>query len=581
MYSTLRRCPNIILIAGSGFGGSDDTLPYLTGEWALKFAHPCMPFDGVLFGSRVMTALEARTSLAAKQAIVDAPGLDDEDWEKTYKGPAGGVITVRSELGEPIHKLATRGVLLWKEFDDTLFSLPKDKLVTALKNKKAYIIKRINTDFQKPWFGKNAKGDPVDLEDMTYAEVLNRLVELMYITHEKRWIDVSLRNLVGDFVRRLEERFTHEEGKKSLMQSYAELEHPFPLVKKILDAYPEASEQLLNSQDIEHFLFLCGRFIQKPVPFIPILDKDFQGWFKRDSLWQSEDLEAVVGQDVGRVCILQGPMAAKHSKKVDQPIKEIFDEIHEGHIAELKKRYYGDDESKIPTVEYFGGMSVDKDATETVEGLEGVTITTDTPTKKVYTLASQASGNPLPDEEKWIQHLAGPDYLWKRALFTSDVIIKGREFHKNSVRTLFTPRYNQQVEIDFPADPERTVVTVFSSRQGELVPAVQVSKQADVIEVALFENRTAVGELIKLPLLFKYIPRVGFAPIQEVMEGRNDRIKEFYWKLWFGDEAMPEESYVTDVFKSENAVVDAAAISEFCHSVGNRSEAYLEKVLPK
>ena len=64
MYSTVRRCSNIVLIAGSGFGGSDDTEPYLTGEWALKFAHPCMPFDGVLFGSRVMTALEARTSLA-------------------------------------------------------------------------------------------------------------------------------------------------------------------------------------------------------------------------------------------------------------------------------------------------------------------------------------------------------------------------------------------------------------------------------------------------------------------------------------------------------------------------------------
>jgi fatty acid synthase subunit beta len=64
MYSTVRRCSNIILIAGSGFGGADDTEPYLTGEWALKFAHPPMPFDGVLFGSRVMTALEARTSLA-------------------------------------------------------------------------------------------------------------------------------------------------------------------------------------------------------------------------------------------------------------------------------------------------------------------------------------------------------------------------------------------------------------------------------------------------------------------------------------------------------------------------------------
>ena len=64
MYSTVRRCSNIILIAGSGFGGADDTEPYLTGEWALKFAHPPMPFDGVLFGSRVMTALEARTSIA-------------------------------------------------------------------------------------------------------------------------------------------------------------------------------------------------------------------------------------------------------------------------------------------------------------------------------------------------------------------------------------------------------------------------------------------------------------------------------------------------------------------------------------
>ena len=49
----------------------------------------------------------------AKKAICEAEGLHDKDWEKTYKGPAGGVITVRSEMGEPIHKLATRGVRLW------------------------------------------------------------------------------------------------------------------------------------------------------------------------------------------------------------------------------------------------------------------------------------------------------------------------------------------------------------------------------------------------------------------------------------------------------------------------------------
>lgn len=470
--------------------------------------------------------------------------------------------------------------MFWRELDDTLFNLPKDKLLAALKQKKAYLIKRLNTDFQKPFFGKNSKGEPVDLEDMTYAEVLNRMIELMFVKHEKRWIDITLRDLTGDFIRRLEERFTHEEGKRSVLQKYAELDYPtlYPVIEKLLETYPEASQQLLNSQDVEHFLYLSGRFWQKPVPFIPVIDKDFQGWFKRDSLWQSEDLEAVVDQDVGRVCILQGPMAAKHSKKVNQPIKEIFDEIHQGHITALKKRFYNDDDSKIPEVEYFGGPPIVENATQTVEGLEGVTVVSDTPEKTVYKLASQASGAVLPDEEKWIQHLAGPGYSWKRALFTSDVIVQGKQFRKNSIRALFAPRYSQQVEIEFPDIPEKTVVSVFSDRSGELIPAVRASRiDADTIEVAMFENRSAEGKLVKLPLLFKYLPAIGFAPIQEVMEGRNDRIKRFYWKLWFGSEPMPEDLKVTDTFKTGKTKVDAAAISEFCHSVGNRSEAYVEK----
>jgi fatty acid synthase subunit beta len=229
-------------------------------------------------------------------------------------------------------------------------------------------------------------------------------------------------------------------------------------------------------------------------------------------------------------------------------------------------------------VEYFGGAPVQEDATQTVEGLDGVTVLSDGPDKKVYRLASQASGAVLPDEEKWIQHLAGEGYSWKRALFTSDIIIQGKQSLQNSIRSLFAPRYSQQIEIDFPSDPKKSVVTVFSNRSGELVPAVQASRiDDDTVQVALFENRSAEGNLVKLPLLFKYLPAIGFAPIQEVMEGRNNRIKKFYWQLWFGSDPMPEDSKVTDVFKSEKATVDAAAIAEFCHSVGNRSEAYVEK----
>jgi fatty acid synthase subunit beta len=134
MYSRIRKCENLILVAGSGFGGAEDTYPYITGTWSTHFGYPPMPFDGCMFGSRMMTAKEAHTSKNAKQAIVDAPGLDDADWEKTYKGPAGGVITVRSEMGEPIHKLATRGVLFWHEMDNEIFNLDKAKRVPKLKN---------------------------------------------------------------------------------------------------------------------------------------------------------------------------------------------------------------------------------------------------------------------------------------------------------------------------------------------------------------------------------------------------------------------------------------------------------------
>jgi fatty acid synthase subunit beta len=44
--------------------------------------------------------------------------VPDEQWEGTYERETGGIITVTSELGEPIHKIATRGIKLWKEFDE-------------------------------------------------------------------------------------------------------------------------------------------------------------------------------------------------------------------------------------------------------------------------------------------------------------------------------------------------------------------------------------------------------------------------------------------------------------------------------
>jgi len=97
-------------------GDAEGSLPYLTGEWSVAFDYPPMPVDAILFASRMMTAKESLASTSVKQVIVDAPGIEDEKkWEDSYVKPTGGIVTVKSELGEPIHKIATRGVLLWKE----------------------------------------------------------------------------------------------------------------------------------------------------------------------------------------------------------------------------------------------------------------------------------------------------------------------------------------------------------------------------------------------------------------------------------------------------------------------------------
>lgn len=199
--------------------------------------------------------------------------------------PTGGILTVRSELGEPIHKVATRGVKLWKEFDDTVFKLPKEKRLAWLTERRAEVIEKLNKDFSKPWFGwKKDNSIAMDLGAMTYEEVVLRMVRLMFVKHEKRWVDTSLRNLTGDWLRRVEERFAGVNGsggKPSLLQSFSTLDDPSTFVDTFFQAYPLATEQLLASEDMAYFLAISQRLGQKPVPFIPVLDANFEVWFKK------------------------------------------------------------------------------------------------------------------------------------------------------------------------------------------------------------------------------------------------------------------------------------------------------------
>ncbi|KAI0881211.1 fatty acid synthase beta subunit [Annulohypoxylon maeteangense] len=581
MYSKIRRCANVVLVAGSGFGGAEDTYPYLSGSWATKFGSPPMPFDGVLFGSRCMVAKEAHTSQGAKQAIVDAQGLSDQEWEKTYRKPGGGggVITVKSEMGEPIHKLATRGVILWAEMDQKIFSLPKEKRLLELKKKttRDYIIRKLNADFQKPWFGRTTSGTPVDLEDMTYSEVVSRMIEFMFIKHQKRWIDKSLARLTGDFIRYVEQRLaTHTRpSSSSLIETYDELDNPMHIIDKLVAIYPLAATQFMNSQDCLHFLSLCKRPGQKPVTFVPCLDADFEVWFKKDSLWQSEDLDAVIDQDVGRVCILHGPVAAKYSTTTEESIRDILNRVYEGHVTMLKHDIYGDDYSTVPTIEYFGGKTANTLGAHAVP--EGVAISETSNETRLF-----IPGTTLPNADEWMQLLAGNRATWRRALLTTDIVVRGHHFEPNPLRRLLSPSRGIIVEIAYPEDPSRTIISIEENIGGKQLATMKIGPISNtIIPLCLIEHRTATGRSVSLPLFYTYHPEAGYAPIRELTTLRDERIKDFYYKLWFGNgrPIVPLDAAISHTMRWDGGTttVSSATIRQFARAVGNTAEAYIER----
>ncbi|OMJ21424.1 Fatty acid synthase subunit alpha [Smittium culicis] len=565
-YSSIRAQKNIILVCGGGFGGTEDTLPYITGDWSERFNVAKMPFDGVLYGSRMLVAKEGSANDKVKQKIVDAPGVDDKDWEKTYKGVAGGITTVLSELGEPIHKVATRGVMLWKEFDNTIFNIPRGKRMPTILKKKEYIIQRLNKDYQKPWFGKKSDGSTADLEEMTYAEVANRLVELLFVKAENRWIDVTLRDTTGDFLKRIEERFSTT-SHESILQSFKQLDVPYEKLNEVLDAYPESKTQLLTTEDIQYFLSLCMIPIRKPVPFIPLLDENFDIWFKKDSLWQSEDLTAVVDGDVERVCILQGPVSARYSDKINVPVAEILGGIYKNQIKYLIQRYYDGDESRIPIVEYLGAQP--RQTLERTGSTVGMQLLSNS---RIYNLPSRARD--LPETDEWLETLAGKKPTWLRALIMSDVIVQGKRFNSNMARRVLRPRVGQTVTISQSKDGSPNSLVV-QNKDGFVAVEV-VADNGHHITFSI--NNHVRNEVCTLKLGFQYLPEQPYALIHEDMEGRNDRIKSFYNQIWFGKSSSTDALKVensSNIFESSGALIEPGSVIDFCNTVGNHSERYV------
>ena len=304
------------------------------------------------------------------------------------------------------------------------------------------------------------------------------------------------------------------------------------------------------------------------MPFVPVLDESFENWFKKDSLWQSEDLDAVVDQDIGRTCILQGPVAAKYSKIIDEPIKDILDGVHEAHIANLKKEMYSGD-TQIPVTGYFGGktLSDGKDG-----HLDGVMTSLGYDTIKYQISSGPDASLPKPDD--WFRILAGNTRSWRHAFFTVDFVFQGNKITESPFKRIFAPAPNVEVEMTYPDDPKRTIIILRENSRSAI--EVRTISDDDIV-LTIFERRVLTGEDVGLRLLFRYHSEAGYGPIREVMEERNERIRAFYYELQFGSrgDKAALDGALTDTFKGETFAVDRQAVADFVNAIGNYGEAYV------
>jgi len=558
-YAEVRRCDNIVLVAGSGFGAADDVLPYLNGEWSLaRGAKSPMPFDGFLFGSRVMACLEAKTSPGAKAAITAAPGVASEaEWEGTYAGPAGGILTVISEMGEDIHIVATRGGMFWAEMDRLVFKLEKSKRAAVLEAKRDYIIRRLGVDFQKPWFGT----DGADLRDMTYLQVLKRTTELMrFLTQsgERKWIDPSYAGFFHEFVLRTQERLG---GEESPVSEQSAREAPESVVTWIADTLSDAADTQLCTEDVHFFLQLCRRPGCKPVPFVPALDENFETYFKKDSLWQSEQVEAVVGQDADRTFILHGPVATRAIQRVDEPVKEVLDGINDGVIKQMSSTGTGRSPVLVRQAEFLHNATPRR------------------PDQSVGKLDSGIIDIKSTSEEHLRYMLAGKDASWRSALFGSSTVHRGCNRVPNPVWTLVRASGADTMElVEGRSDTQISFYQQRETTSRELV--LEITKKSSDITVSPFTSLTPGGDLVPLVLKYRYSPETPYAPIRETEHDRNERIYTMYRKLWLSDahaSCSGGGSPETNVF-DETFVIDRARVQAFNRAVGYHKSHRGERV---
>ena len=156
---------------------------------------------------------------------------------------------------------------------------------------------------------------------------------------------------------------------------------------------------------------------------------------------------------------------------------------------------------------------------------------------------------------------------------TSITIVQGTSYINNPIQRLLTPRRGQKVVVS------PTSVIVYGAARSfgphkEAFKAVEIlyTSFSGLIDITIFEERRGVS--VPLSLHFEFKPSMGSTPIHEIAEGRNERIKQFYWKLWYGDNEVLPKIDIREKFTGPEVTIEADAVETFCAVVGNQGECF-------
>ncbi|CEM29078.1 unnamed protein product [Vitrella brassicaformis CCMP3155] len=569
-YHEIRALPNTILVAGGGIGDGLSAWKYLSGQWSLPYNRPPMPFDAILMGSRVMACEESWTADEVKEMIAKVEGLPldrEKEWEQSYgtKG-CGGVLTVTSELGEPIHLVCNRAAKLWRELDDQYFNkLPDDQLTAALDRDWLKIAQRFNDDYQKLYFCEKKDGTIVrSLSHMTYEEVALRLINISRSTTPSppRWLTPHFKERLERWLLRAAERLANNEIRQAGGKLFAthELEDdPEGVVQRLVEKVPEIATRLVCAADEDYFIEMCRIVWMKPPNFIPVIDPSLKTWLKKDSLSYSEDdIRFVKDRDPQRVITIHGPIAAGYTHKANEPISDILTNIHKDLIEQA-------------------GPPVGQDAPPPVGDPSGEG-------NWSMTLPSEPGAISKVKASHWLERLAGPERIsWKRALLTAPHIVRDKRWVANDLARLFYPRASQTFKCSDTSilifDPDITRLGLDPSLPS-LEATLVAGKSADAPTVRVVlrhpiiccENGGGGGGKGKgkedphaeLCLEYRFYADRPWAPIvEESYEDRCRKIAAFYTAVW-----MPEGC------RKGEEVIDSLGVRRFRHSISEQTQGY-------